>query len=65
MSERVRLTLDPALTCRAPPSVVTDIIPGALAAIDPALPGASSKTLGALGIRPRLARYSILVDGWL
>ena len=43
---------------------ITDIIPGALAAIDPALPGASSEAASALGIEAGAGQVLlILVDG--
>ena len=44
---------------------ITDIIPGALAAIDPALPGASSEAASALGIETGAGQVLlILVDGF-
>ena len=44
---------------------ITDIIPGALAAIDPALPGASSEAASALGIEAGAGQVLlILVDGF-
>ena len=44
---------------------ITDIIPGALAAIDPSLPGASSEAASALGIEAGAGQVLlILVDGF-